>query len=260
MVISVPSTAEDGSQVSFSANLYGAHAENFSWSFEAPSGAVNSPQVNFNVTSPSSNSSAASAPAHWFANPNQACPPNPTPHPAHPYYNSTYTIKVTATYAQGEVQEQAPLTVNAYWKPAGKVDEPEITGTVNAVQNPANHWTLTGHNLTRVTQSAIVNVPMSSQFYSKTVAHENVHVPQYHTGQLLGSYFTVTGFWAYVTSLNLSDSTHAGLMAKVNLAKTNYYLAEANRMISSGDLYSAELAAYAVSDPIAPMFAYQLCP
>ncbi|MBA2378099.1 MAG: hypothetical protein H0V76_00825 [Blastocatellia bacterium] len=258
VTINVPATAKDGDTVTFSATTQGGTPTAYEWTYSIDSGSTgNNPIVEF--ASPAS--ATTTAKAHWYARPNAECASAPpAASVAHPYYNSKYKIKVKVFFEGGaEKLKDANFIVNAWWHPAGRVLEPVLTGSIMATENPAGHWTATGHSLTRVTQPATILIPSTSQFYDKIVAHEDVHVPQYHTGNLLGNYFTVDGFWTYLQSLNLSSSTQAGLMTQVEVAQNNYYLSQAAAMIASGDLATAEIAAYNVSDPRTPMFAYQRC-
>ncbi|HMQ03780.1 MAG TPA: hypothetical protein PKD26_07680 [Pyrinomonadaceae bacterium] len=246
VVINGPDSAAGRATVLFTAVVHGSPGIEFLWTSEAPSGAGNNPHVNF--TSP--NGDMTNANAHWFALPNQECPGTSL--------SSTYKIKVTAWTAFGESTAEKDFTVNIPAKP-GTTSEPKLEGHITVTEYPAGHFTVTGHTLTRVTQPATIFLLATSQFYDKTLAHENVHVPQYHTGNLLGNYFTVNGFWTYLQSLNLSSSTQAGLMTQVGAARDNYYESQGAAIIASGDLAAAEIAAYNVSDPITPMFAYQRC-
>jgi hypothetical protein len=69
VIMNVPASAFDGDTVSFNATIENGTASAYLWSFDAPGGAGNNPQVNF--TAPTSNTTMANA--HWFAKPNGAC-------------------------------------------------------------------------------------------------------------------------------------------------------------------------------------------
>lgn len=256
VTLNVPLTAVDGTFANFGVVVSGATPTGFSWSFETPSGAGNNPQVNFDAPS----ESVTTAKAHWFALPDSPCPTTPPPvSSTHPYYNSKYKIKATVSYSGGEVIKEADFTVNAYWYPAGSVGVPQLTGLPARALNAQNLWVFTGPGtLSRVTQrTPTINVPSTSQFYNKTLAHENVHIPQWNSGQVLGNYVTVNGFVSFIS--NLSASSENALLAQLPTALNNYLITEVNAIISSGALSQAEIAAYNVSDPIAPMYAYQRC-
>ena len=257
VTITVPPTAMDGDTVTFGVTTTGGTPTAYLWTLTAPSGSGNNPHVSFNT--PTAVSTIVEA--HWFANPNSPCATNPPPGgPTHPYYNSKYKIKVKVTFQDGyEKTKDADFTVNAWCDPAGEVGVPDITGFPRIQPNAQNVWVVVGPgNLTRVPQQTpTIHIPQASQFHNKTVAHENVHIGQWNSGQIFQNYITVNGFMARLA--NLSDISQPGLVQQIRQAYDNYRLSEVSLIISTGDLSQAEIAAYNVSDPIAPMFAYQRC-
>ena len=99
-----------------------------------------------------------------------------------------------------------------------------------------------------------INVPINSQFYNKTVVHENRHVQQYVSG-LYSDLFLVSSL---MTDLSpLTDATQAGLTAKIAAAFNNWYDGQATWITIRRS--AAESDAHSVSDPVSPMYAYQLC-
>jgi hypothetical protein len=99
-----------------------------------------------------------------------------------------------------------------------------------------------------------INVPIGSQFYNKTVIHENRHVQQYVSG-MNSDLFTIASLMADLSPL--TDPTDAGLTAKIATAANNWY----NGQVISVDLRRlvSESDAHSISDPVSPMYAYQLC-
>jgi hypothetical protein len=115
--LTVPTTAKDGETVTFSVATPDATPVGYQWSFTAPNGAGNNPQVNFATP----NAASTTATAHWFASPNQPCSSG-TPSNTDPYYNSQYKIKVKVTFQGGqEVTKEKNFVVNTWVDPAGYV-------------------------------------------------------------------------------------------------------------------------------------------
>ena len=230
----------------------------YAWSWTAPPGAGNNPNVTFNP----SDAATTETNSHWFANPNVACPSPPAvqnpPTSSDPYYNSVYTIIGTVTFPAPAPSSsaQTTLTVNAFWSPAGTTPPPPISGGPSIGFDTALQlWVvLNSGTLTRGTPVPTINVPSSSQFYNKTVIHENRHVQQYVSG-IMSDLFQISSLMADLSPL--TDPTQAGLSAKVATAAQNWY----NGQVTSVDLRRLviESDAHSVSDPVSPMYAYQLC-
>ena len=84
--------------------------------------------------------------------------------------------------------------------------------------------------------------------------HEQKHEAQWQTG-MFSNLFEVASFMQVIS--NLTSTTRAGLTQQINQAHLNW----ANQQ---GQLYqnqknAAEIEAFNISDPIAPMYAYQRC-
>jgi len=67
--------------------------------------------------------------------------------------------------------------------------------------------------------------------------------------------FTISSLMSAVSTL--TDPTSDGLLAKLNTAATNWYNGQISILSSRKNQYEKE--AYAVSDLIAPQYAYQNC-
>ncbi len=128
-------------------------------------------------------------------------------------------------------------------------DEPNGTGT----------WRVTGKGtLTRVVPtSATINVIPTSQFYNKTVQHEQTHVQQWiaGAGHLLGDLYVVNDFYNQI--VNLTGTSQSDLLNKLGTALTAYVNSQGAIVQSRHN--QGEHEAYAVSDPIAPQYVYQNC-
>ena len=79
----------DGLQGSFSAIVNSGNATSYQWSFTAPAGAGNAPNVNFTAAT----SAQTSTDGHWFALPNDACSR---------HGNATYFITVAVAFDDGQ--------------------------------------------------------------------------------------------------------------------------------------------------------------
>lgn len=254
ITINGPATAKDGDTVTFSVTSQGGTPTSYLWSFEVPSGAGNNPQVNF--TAPTSDTTDAKA--HWFAKPNSDCPSTP---PAvdtnHPYYNSSYTIKLKAIFPGGrEIKKEKSFVVNAFWFPIGYVAPPAFSGYPDLQRNSQTGvWYVAGPgNVQRVTNAAVISAPTSSQFFNKTVQHEHVHEVQYQNG-ILVNLWTVSSFMNAISSL--TATSRSALTMKIAAEHQNWDTAESNNFNLLKP--QAEREAHAVSDLIAPLYAYQNC-
>jgi hypothetical protein len=269
VTISSSQNIKDGQTASFGVTVAGADPNDtptYLWSFSAPKSAGNNPNVNF--TDPTSANTMTDG--HWFAYPDQACAPNNGP--TGPYWDSKYQIKTTVSVPNWKSKTvKTKLTVNAYWSPAGYVD-------VNV--NPANHndpqhgayisggptvgvddsgvWRVVNAGTMQrkvPTQSVIFVIP-TSQFYSKTVQHEQVHLNQLQPGGLNGDLWNPVDLFNQIK--NLTGTSHADLTTKINNTVLNYLSAQTT--LFNKRTTQAERQAHAVSDPIPPQYAYQLCP
>jgi hypothetical protein len=148
------------------------------------------------------------------------------------------------------------LTVNAFWSPVGDTPSPTIIGGPTIAFNTAsNLWVVVNSgSLTRGTPSATINIPSSSQFYNKTLTHENRHVTQWSSG-MLSDLLLVSSLMTQLSPL--TDATQAGLMTKINNASISWF--DGQETIYNSRLTAAEKDAYNVSDPIAPQYLYQNC-
>src|SRR5690606_23055679 len=219
----------------------------YQWTYSIDSGSTgNNPNVAFSAPT----SASTTAVAHWYARPNSDCASNPPLTTSHPYYNSKYKIKVKVTFQGGaENSKDANFNVNAWWSPAGSVGLAQITGIPQMQETSPGRWGVVGPGtLARVPQQTpTIYVPSSSQFYNKTVAHENVHIAQWGPGRIFANYVTVAEFMSRIS--NITDTSEGNLILRLGQELDAYLISEANLIISSGDLNQAEIEAYAVSDP-----------
>jgi hypothetical protein len=99
-----------------------------------------------------------------------------------------------------------------------------------------------------------INVPINSQFYDKTLAHENRHAWQFTSG-MNSDLFLVSDLMIQVAPL--TDATQAGLVAKIIQARDQW---DAGQIVIVNVRRAAmEADAHSVSYLIAPQYAYQAC-
>lgn len=222
--------------------------QSIAWSYTAPSGAGNNPQVTFSPA----NQAQTTTNGHWFALPNRECP-NVTA-------DAQYTIITTATFTGNVVRTaQTTLTIDAVWTPAGQVDpnQARVTGVPAMGQDIAGVWRITGMGtLARQIPTKVVFVPTSSQFYNKANQHEQEHLNHWQTGHpLFGSVHQPADFYNQIQ--NFTDSTQQGLLNQV-IAQFQIYTAQQDMIVNQG-LNQSEVLAFQVSDPITPKYVYQNC-
>ena len=245
--ISGAQSVTDGSTASFSVTVTGpATGTAYAWSFTSPSGAANSPNVNFTAAT----SQATNTDAHWFALPDQPCGAAA---------NATYTIQCRVSLSNGKHKDkQTTLTVNVSWNPAGKVDpnEARVTGAPAMAPDANGIWHVTGMGtLARQIPQKQVLIPTTSQFHNKADAHEQAHVDHWGTGQLFGGVDRPADFYARIQ--NFTGTSQLDLVTKLT-AELTTYTNEQDTFVSSHHS-DDETQAYAVSDLIAPRYIYQLC-
>jgi hypothetical protein len=246
ITINVPTSADDGDTATFSVTNQGGTPTGYQWSFTAPTGAGNSPQVNF----ASATSASTTAPAHWFALPNGACTAS---------RDSTYTIKVQVTFSGGVVKNaQKAFQVKVPWTTAGVVNAAvEMTGLPTRAQTTPGTWVVTGMGALGFNPNATKTIFVSpnSQFYSKTDQHEDVHMAQWGPTGSRGQHYNVNTFYNRIS----------GFTAGTDLALRQMIIADAVQFIAQGDAAVAagcnqsEIDAYNVSDLLAPQYIYQRC-
>jgi hypothetical protein len=256
--ISGAQSVQDGSffAPTFTLTPQGATPISYQWSWSTPPGVGNNPLVTFNP----SNGATTTTNRRWFANPNVACPSPPSVHnppvSTDPYYNSVYTIRGQANFSGGSAHQDTTLTVNNYWFPAGATAPPVISGGPTiGFNNNSNLWVVVNSGtITRNTPVTVIYVPIDSQFYNKTVIHENRHVQQFVSG-MNSDTFTVASLMAQLSPL--TDSTQAGLNAKIVQAFNDWYLGQ---VVSVNlRILAMEQDAHSISDIVIPQYAYQLC-
>ena len=235
-------TITDGLTATFSVTPHGATPTSIAWSFTYPQGAGNNPNVTFNP----SNSQSTTTNGHWFAYPDTTCASGGLG------FTSVYTIKSTVTFPGTTKIPSTTLTVSLL-QIAGDTVRPTVVGDPAIFNQSQDVWVVNGAgSLTRTVPAVIIYFPTSSQFYNKTLAHENKHVQQWTSGMVADLYLVSN----LMTQLYpLTDSTESGLRAQISTAKNNWLAGQDGIWQTRSPAMEAE--AYAAADPIAPQYAYQ---
>lgn len=245
VVINVPPNVEDGATANFSVTVTGGTPTAYQWSFEAPGGSGNNPHVNF--TAPTAASTGANA--HWFARPNNPCSAG---------FNSQYTIKIQVSFQnRGPITKEAPYTVSVGTNWGGGVDPPATSapaGTLElAFDSGTGLWKVVGPgSLQRVPSPIIMRTPQNSQFYNKTLRHEEVHVEQYATG-IFSDLYKISNVMPRL--LPMTDPNKQVLEQQI-FQTVQTWRGEQDQILAQR-LPHGEREAYAVSDPIAPQYKFQ---
>jgi hypothetical protein len=248
VTISGSQTIMDGETAQFSVTVQGANPTGYQWTYSAPSGAGNNPNVTFNP----GNQAQTTTDGHWFAYPNRDCPITNA--------ISTYTIKCTVSFSSGNpVTVQTTLRINGLWNPAGETDPRTagITGSPAMAPDANGVWHITGiGGMRRRLPTKVVHVPNTSQFYTKTDAHEQEHAyTQWLPGNLFGNTYIVADFYQRIR--NFTGTSQVNLQNQV-AAEFQLYTNAQDAFINS-NIAQSERLAYQVSDAIAPQYLYQNC-
>jgi hypothetical protein len=255
--ITGPQTINDGGTSSFSATVTpnSAAVTSYQWSYTISGQGGNSPKVTFsNPTGAQTNTDG-----HWFAQPDGPCSASRV---------ATYFINAEIKFADGgDITHDSGLNVSVPWNPAGTTDgrQSTITGMPTIAQRADGTWFVKDKNgLARKVPTSLadpffvtISVPPSSQFYSKTIQHEQIHVNQFIAGpgHLYGDLWDPQVFFGRISGF--TASTQANLTTMINTDRLNYNTLEIG--IYNQRLSQAETEAHAVSDPIAPQYIYQTC-
>ncbi len=246
VTISAAVNCNDGDTASFS--VTGTPFEfvtGYAWSytpFSLQGGIGNNPQVNFG--SPSSDSTTANC--KWFASPDQECTLDVC----------KYKISCTITFNNGtNITKETNLFVEVPWSPAGLTYPPSITGfPAMQFSFPAGRYVVANQgDWTRNLPTPDIRVPASSQFYNKTVIHENKHVAGYGPGGTNADLYLISDLYSRVSGL--TDGTEDGLRNKIIGAWLTWTIQQDTKtaMRSRQD----EIQAYQVSDSVDPRYLYQ---
>jgi len=241
--VSGPQSAIDGGSANFAIQVLSGTPTWYLWAFTYPAGAGNNPSVSFSPN----NQASTTTNAHWFALPDSTCGAGTA---------STYTITASVGWTNAPVGQKT-TSLQVYLPPTmGYVDpgEADVTGQpVTSFDEVNQVFTVYSMgNLARKVPTAHINVPSSSQFYSKTVAHEQVHVTQWQSG-LFSDLFVPADFYNQIKGL--TDPTLQGLVDQIASARAAYRYSQL--LAANSRLATAEQQAYAVSDLIAPQYLYQ---
>ena len=117
-------------------------------------------------------------------------------------------------------------------------------------------WRVTGMgNLARRVPPKVVFVSNTSQFFTKTDAHEQEHLNHWSPGKLFGNVHQPADFFARIQ--NFTGVSQQDLLNKI-VAELSAYTNQQDAFVSA-NLNQSEKLAHAVSDPMNPKYLYQNC-
>ena len=222
-------------------------ATEWSWDYAVPTGAGNSPACTF---APSNAKSTTIGNSKWYAYPNNPCTASDS---------SDYTIKSKVTLSGKQFDaETGILQVSVPWGRGGVTYLPSISGDPDIdsrLVNGVTEWYISGTGtLLRSTITVVINIPQTSQFHAKAVAHENKHVEDLTTG-IGRDLWTVSELYSLFQELHAP--TLEELQQMIANARSTYETNETKE--AQGVYVQMERNAYAVSDPISPQYLYMKC-
>jgi hypothetical protein len=248
-----PGSVIDGLKISFTIAIMpkGIAADSYEWSWEpnySPAG--NLPTVDF--MSDKTQPTVTVEKAWWYAFPDLACGPNSA------RLSSTYTLKAKVLFGQDQFDPSTEMMVSV---PAtgGTTSNPYVTGSpqISLVYTAIRtEWRISGiGNLTRkIGNIKIPDIPSTSQFYQKILAHEQKHLDQQVNG-LASNIWTVDNLWKKIRNYRAASE------AELNKGLLGLYKEFNNEEKKKWKLgkKARELEAYSVGDKIPPFYLYQLC-
>ncbi|HXG95237.1 MAG TPA: hypothetical protein VNN73_23070 [Blastocatellia bacterium] len=224
----------DGDTVNWTVTVTGGTAVSYEWTGVTyqSTGNGNDPNVTFSSTS----TQTTTTNAHWYAYPDEECGAQA---------GSVYKIKCKVHFSDGDKKSgEALMVVNGWWDPAGTTASATISGGPRiGFDTSQNLWIVIGPgSLQRNLPTPVIYVPATSQFYNKTVTHENEHVAQWQSG-VFSDFLTVGGLMAVLYPL--TDATQNGLITKISNASNAWFANQ--QTIYNNRLPTAEKAAYYIS-------------
>ena len=217
----------------------------YQWSWGAPTGACNNPNVNFsNPTDPQT----TVLNSHWYALPDDICNAGPA---------SDYEITCTVSQ-NGQELCAASATLSVCLPIAGGITKPpSIVGRPDIAFDSGNndYYVRSAAGLTRHMSEISYNISAQSEYHPKVEAHEQKHKEDYDNGFSGHNFFTVEEFYPRIA--NLRDSTKNGLLVKVMAAVDQY---EEDEGMEINSVFGClETRADQISDPMQPYYKYYNC-
>jgi len=195
-------------QFSVTVQPAGLTVDSYTWSWQAPTGAGNNPQVAFG-TGNQQNTIVNNA--HWFASPDNRLK-------SVTGWDCEYTINCTVVINGVQYVDSTPPTWRVYLPdPPAETAVPRIDGMVSIGQFVSTgEWYVCGMGtLVRTAPVVYPHIPSTSQFYNKVVTiHEARHVEQLTTGV---SGTTVHTLWDPTVLYNVSLSTMTSTVSEADL-------------------------------------------
>jgi hypothetical protein len=246
--ISDPQTVQDGRNGSFNLTVTGGNPIGYQWSFIAPGGAGNNPEVTFSAPT----ATQTSTDAHWFAKPNDECLNRDLS-----TAKSKYDIKAEVTFdLNGKAikkNKKTSLTVSLPI-PGGKTGV-GISGNPTIGQTGPTQWIVVNSGTLSRDIDEEIRMDQTSQFYNKIRAHEDIHYQQLRTGKSK-DYYLISNLMTVL--MRLTGTSDQDLRNKIESAITSWMASETTRFKATV-CNDSEIEAYATSDTLDPKYFYDRC-
>ena len=220
----------------------------YKWIWEAPSGAGNSPNVNFsNETSQTTNVTST----RWFASPDDR------------HWNVTGTsctysinceVKIDTKTCKASTHSRLIVTVDA----TGQTSWPTFSGANTIIVSTRvaggnTEWYVSGiGGFTRTAPVATLNLPATSQFYNKVNVHESKHVTQWTSEVPWVNLFHANNLYNLTLKNLTSAISEADLRNKIAIAVQNKQNSDAQ--IAVNTKCAREIAAFTVDRGVVPHY------
>jgi hypothetical protein len=222
--------------------------DSYAWSWEAKDNpAGNSPHVDF--ASGQNSKEVTVNKAWWYAFPDDPCrAQNPC------------SYKLNSAVSFGHDQFEASSIMSVYVPTSGgTVNNPIVVGSPylssRNVRGKVEWFVSSKGTLKRqIGEINIPDIPITSQFYPKVLAHEQKHVDQQTSG-LASNIWTVENLWNKIKTLKAPAKEV--LNKELNAVYKQFNVDEQKKW--DDGQRDRELEAYSVSDKTPPFYLYQLC-
>ena len=215
-------------------------AANGAW----PATAGNSPKLDYSAAT---DSSTKVKETRWFA-------PTPSRRQVIDGCTASYNINCKVTVGDVECKAQSASVLNVSVNMTGQFMRPAFTDWQSIqVQKVGSVWQVTGQgSFRRTAPSPSVNMPATSQFYSKAMTHENKHVTQWTTEAPWKDLFDADSLYTATLSALASNVSEADLRSQIFaaiLAKFN-----ADNTVANNTVCDREQGAFDAMNAVAPDF------
>ena len=235
---------KDGENITYEADVFPSYVSTnaIAWTW-APKdvGAGNEPKVHFEPDDHAQTATVAKA--RWYAFPDDPCGAKP---------QSTYILSSHVVLDEDGFDASAEMMVylpklGGVTTPPQIIGAPDMVSVFDVTGNTVKWRVYSRGTLARQVGSVTVNVPVTSQFYTKLLAHENFHVQQQTTGTAR-DIFSADNLWSRLKGLE--RKTSAALIEEVQKRIAAYRRQQTVIWNNGSD--AREVEARDFSDPIPP--------